>query len=143
MEDDVIELATAKRMAASNRDAGNHLRDSRLLTEIQQVIAHPHSAYDVYVSEQDISFFKVVMQGPVDSPYEQGTFLLYLDLVKEWPTFAPKARFVTPVHHPNVNANGRICHSMFDRNWTSDTSCVNILNTVYGLLLSPDYSDPV
>lgn len=143
IDDDVIELATAKKMASGHRTGTTMLRNSRLLTEIQSIIAQPHPAYDVFVSERDISFWKIVMQGPAGSPYESGTFMLYLDLVSEWPTFAPKARFVTPIHHPNVNVNGRICHSIFDRNWTSDTSAVSILNSVYGLLLVPDYSDPV
>ena len=143
MADDVIELAAAKRMASGSRAGGNMLRNARLLTEIQGVIANPHPSYDVYISERDISFWKIVLQGPGGSPYASGTFMLYLNLTESWPTFAPRARFVTPIHHPNVNANGRICHSLFDRNWTSDTSCVNILNSIYGLLLSPDYSDPV
>ena len=142
MADDVIELVAAKRIASSTR-AGSMLRNSRLLAEIQGIIANPHPAYDVHVSEADISFFKVVMQGPEGSPYANGTFLLYLDLNKSWPSFAPEARLVTPIHHPSVNANGRICHSLFDRNWTSDTTCVDILNNLYGLLLSPDYNDPV
>jgi ubiquitin-protein ligase len=145
INDDVIELAAAKRMASSNRTESNMLRNSRLLTEIQNIIANPHPHYDVFVSERDISFWKVVMTGPPESPYASGTFLFYLhmDEQSKWPTFAPTGRFCTPIHHPNVNSNGRICHSIFDRNWTSDTSCSSILNSIYGLLLVPDYSDPV
>ncbi|KIW06114.1 uncharacterized protein PV09_03281 [Verruconis gallopava] len=143
LKDDVIELAAAKRMAAGRRSGANMMRNSRLLTEIQNMMAKPHDYIDVYVSERDISFWKIVMKGPPDSPYASGTFLLYLDMDESYPTFAPKGRFVTPIYHVNINRNGRICHSIFDRNWTADTSCTDILNSVYGLLLVPDYSDPV
>jgi len=64
-----------------------------------------------------MTFWKIVLAGADDSPYENGTFLLYLHADEGYPTFAPKARFITKVMHPNVNAHGRICHSIFDRNW--------------------------
>lgn len=50
---------------------------------------------------------------------------------------------MTKIMHPNVNAHGRVCHSIFDRDWTSDTSMAMILDTVYGLLYQPEESDPV
>jgi len=90
-----------------------------------------------------MAFWKVVMQGPPGSVYEAGTFVLYLDMHEGYPAFAPAARFVTPIYHPNVNRHGRICHGIFDRNWTLDTSNAMVLSTIYGLLLEPDYSDPV
>ena len=144
LEDDMIELSAARRMVSQGSvRTGSNLRSTRLLTEIQGIIANPHPHYDVYVSESDISFWKIVMQGPPESVYASGSFLLYLHMDEQYPTFAPKGRFITPIYHPNVNRNGRICHSIFDRNWTSDTSCANILNSIYALLLVPDYTDPV
>ena len=53
------------------------------------------------------------------------------------------SRFITPLKHPNVNSNGRICHSIFDRDWTSDISIKLLLDTIYGLLLQPEASDLV
>lgn len=35
------------------------------------------------------------------------------------------------------------CHSIFDRNWTSETTIGMVLNCVYGLLLSPATDDPL
>lgn len=83
------------------------------------------------------------MEGPDDSPYSDGVFLLYLHADNDYPRIAPKARFVTKIKHPNVNAHGRICHSIFDRDWTSDTSMGVVLDTIYGLLYQPEHSDPV
>jgi ubiquitin-protein ligase len=42
-----------------------------------------------------------------------------------------------------VNNYGRVCHSIFTRNWSADTSMAKILDTIYGLLLTPDKSDPL
>lgn len=61
----------------------------------------------------------------------------------DYPLYEPKARFITPIYHPNINRHGRICHSIFDRDWTTDTSTKDIVDTVYSLLLIPESSDPI
>ena len=71
----------------------------------------------------------------------------------DYPRFAPKARFMTPILHPNVTKQGKICHSILDRlslvlphanflgNWTTDTSTVTVLNFIWGLLMAPELED--
>jgi ubiquitin-protein ligase len=69
--------------------------------------------------------------------------LLYIEMGAEYPMFAPAARFITPIYHPNINRHGRICHSILDRNWTVDTSNSDLINNIYSLLLMPEFSDPI
>lgn len=64
-------------------------------------MSNAHTDVDVYISESDLCFWLVVMQGPTSSPYEAGTFLYYLDL-SEYPSKPPAARFLTQVLHPNI-----------------------------------------
>jgi ubiquitin-protein ligase/uncharacterized protein YegL len=144
LQDSFIELAafgSGRGSAAPSTDSGS--RSGRILNEMRHLLANPHPHYDVYVCESDMSFWKIIMQGPPDSVYADGTFLLYLHMEEQYPTLGPKGRFVTPIYHPNINRHGRICHSIFDRNWTSDTRCLDVINTVYSLLLVPEFSDPV
>lgn len=122
--------------------ANSNLRQYRLLTEMREIASNSHPKYDCYVSETDMSFWKVVMEGPPGSAYEEGCFLLYLDMA-DFPTFPPKGRFITKISHPNINQHGRICHSIFDRDWTADTRLRDVLDTVYGLLYQAEISDPV
>ena len=128
---------------AGSSHRGN-LRTTRLMNEMKSITTSwTHPKYDVYVSESDMSFWKVVMEGPDESPYSEGTFVLYLHADEGYPTFAPKARFITKIKHPNVNAHGRICHSILTRDWTSDISMSTLLDSIFGLLLQPEHSDPV
>ncbi|KAI7773336.1 hypothetical protein LA080_011214 [Diaporthe eres] len=154
MEDDFVQLtavasrghvtATGANAPAGNSTGRSRLRVPRLMNEIRTVAARGiHAKYDIYISTADVSFWKIVVEGPDDSPYSDGAFLLYLHADEEYPRVAPKARFVTRIRHPNVNAHGRICHSIFDRDWTSDTSMGIVIDTIYGLLYQPEYSDPV
>ncbi|KAK3677482.1 hypothetical protein LTR78_002332 [Recurvomyces mirabilis] len=148
LHDDFVLLTTATPMAwrsVATSSTGNrsNLRQSRLLREVNLLSSRPSPTYDIYVSESDMSFMKAVVSGPAGSPYEAGTFVLYLDADDTYPTFAPKARFITKIKHPNVNAHGRICHSIFNRDWTSDTMMTTIMDTIYGLLYQPETQDPV
>jgi len=78
-QDDFVELtAVAARPATAARSgmpSKSNLRSSRLMAEMRQIASSEHSTYDVYISESDMTFWKVVMSGP-PSPYENGTFML-------------------------------------------------------------------
>ncbi|KAI5244656.1 hypothetical protein E4T43_03593 [Aureobasidium subglaciale] len=143
LEDTFVQLANRVRPNASNSFSLPTLRASRLLVEMREMAANPHPKYDCYVSEADMFFWKVVIEGPPETPYEHCSFLLYLEMPENFPAFPPKGRFVTPLFHPNINRHGRICHSIFDRDWTTDTTLKNVLDTVYGLMLQAEAGDAV
>ncbi|KAH5067630.1 peptidylprolyl isomerase [Parastagonospora nodorum] len=126
LADEFVELGTFNKHSTQARTDGN-LRLSRVHTEIRNSGAHTHPHYDIYINDT----------------YAGGTFLLYIDMGADYPMFAPTARFVTPIYHPNINRHGRICHSILDRNWTVDTSNKDLLDTIYSLLLVPKFSDPI
>jgi hypothetical protein len=63
---------------------------------------HGTSNFDTYVNESNMSFWKVVMSGPVGSPYEKGNFVLSVSLTETFPQTPPLVRFLTPVLHPNI-----------------------------------------
>ncbi|KAI4716715.1 hypothetical protein E4T48_07108 [Aureobasidium sp. EXF-10727] len=143
LNDDFIQLVNCVRSNAGKQSILPTLRATRLLVEMREMATNPNPMYDCYVSEADMFFWKVVMQGPPGTPYENCNFMLYLEMPDNFPAFPPKGRFVTPVFHPNINRHGRICHSIFDRDWTTDTSLKNVLDTVYGLLLQAETGDAV
>lgn len=77
-----------------------------LLGEIKAAIENPHDYLDIYVSERNMGFWKVVMQGPPASPYANGNFVLFVEVGPEFPRKPPLARFITPVLHPNITKVG-------------------------------------
>ena len=72
------------------------------LNEIIAMTNNPHPSMDVYASETNMGIWKVVMVGPSGSAYENGTFVLLIDLGNQFPMRPPSARFKTPILHPNV-----------------------------------------
>lgn len=147
LKDEFIQLTAASDNPSSSPQTGrrSNKRIPRLMREMKQIAnAGSHPKLDIHVSTSDISFWKVVMDGPDDSPYSEGAFLLYLSAGEDYPYQPPEVRFVTKVMHPNISAHGRVCHSLLTgRDWTSDTSITTVLDTVFGLLLQAETTDPV
>ncbi|KAF3934009.1 hypothetical protein ABW19_dt0200005 [Dactylella cylindrospora] len=128
---------------AQTRNAGDDARRRRMLIEIKDMAENPHPDMDIYVSESNMSFWKIVMQGPSGSKYQNGTFVLFLDMTDDYPRKAPEARFLTPIMHPNINKHGRVCHEILDQDWRAETKARDILCCIYGLLMAPERNTPV
>ncbi|KAF7673903.1 hypothetical protein GT037_007669 [Alternaria burnsii] len=118
-----VELGHFNKVTATNR-TGDTVRLSRIHNEIRNSGAKPHLHYDVYISESNMGLWKDVMQGPDDSTYAGGAFLLYLEMGNNYPMSPPEARFITPIYHPNINRH-------------------DLIDTIYLLLLVPEFSDPI
>ena len=108
--------------------------------QIREMLRHLHDYLDVYVDQSNMGFWKVVMQGPPDSPYARGNFLLYVEMGDHFPVRPPTVRFLTPVLHPNVSKHGRICHAVFDREWSSTINIHQVLEQIYGMLMHIEVS---
>ncbi|CAJ1072792.1 uncharacterized protein LOC123972839 [Xyrichtys novacula] len=117
--------------------------DKRILEELKSLHCDPHPFIKVFPSESDFTFWKILMQGPPDTPYERGVFELYCQFGPDYPVKPPLVRFVTPLYHCNVNSVGRICHNIFDRNYNAHITMREILEAVYGLLIIPEPEDPL
>ncbi|XP_034089727.1 uncharacterized protein LOC117557863 [Gymnodraco acuticeps] len=118
-------------------------KDKRVLEELKSLHCNPHPFFRVFPSESDFMFWRILMQGPPDTPYKKGVFELYCQFGPDYPAKPPLVRFVTPVYHCNVNSVGRICHNLFDRNYNAHITMREILEAVYGLLISPEPEDPL
>eukprot|EP00930_Biecheleria_cincta_P063472 TRINITY_DN4900_c1_g1_i1.p1 TRINITY_DN4900_c1_g1~~TRINITY_DN4900_c1_g1_i1.p1 ORF type:complete len:1840 (+),score=271.72 TRINITY_DN4900_c1_g1_i1:43-5562(+) len=117
-------------------------RQRRILSELRLFQRDPHPSTEVFPGD-DLGFWKVLMEGPEGTPYQGGVWLLSCSLPSDFPDGPPEVRFVTPIRHCNVNAHGRVCHSIFDRNYTTDTTVLSIFHCIFGLLLNPEYEDPL
>ncbi|OXV08627.1 hypothetical protein Egran_03610 [Elaphomyces granulatus] len=113
------------------------------LCEITQMANNLPSDMDIYVSESDMSFWKVVLAGPQDTPYAAGAFILTVQINQFFPQLPPTVRFVTPILHPNITKHGRICHQIFTKGWKTSYHVSNVLDEMRNLLLEPMMNDAV
>ncbi|RDW73653.1 hypothetical protein BP5796_07095 [Coleophoma crateriformis] len=131
-----IQLPSLYRSERSGVSFGNLYLD-----EMRLMVANPCQFMDVYVNESDMSFWKVVMAGPAASPYENGTYVLFVHLTTRFPRTPPAVRLLTPILHPNIKKHGRICHGILANGWDPNFHIYDILQDIYGLLATPEMRD--
>jgi ubiquitin-protein ligase len=135
--------ATAATAAAAPMIARTRESVKRIMREMKKVHADKHPAIDIFPSTEDVGFWRAIIEGPGGTPYRGGTFAVWIKFPSDYPQMPPEIRFVMPIIHCNINSQGRICHSIFDRNWSPDTTICTVMKLVYGLLLCADTSDPL
>ncbi|RCH83067.1 hypothetical protein CU097_001539, partial [Rhizopus azygosporus] len=83
----------------------------RIYNEIKDVNDDNTTPLQVYVPNEENMYHLIgSINGPIESPYEGGTFLLDIKLHENHPFQPPQIKFITKVYHPNVSSQtGAIC----------------------------------
>ncbi|EGC36092.1 hypothetical protein DICPUDRAFT_94383 [Dictyostelium purpureum] len=102
-----------------------------------------NSPYTVFLSENDLTAWKVIIRGPSNSPYEQGLFVLSVTFPDEYPFKPMTVRFITKVYHCNINNDGYICLDVLKDCWTPSLTISKILLSISSLLTTPNPDDPL
>lgn len=81
----------------------------------------------------------VELDGPEDTPYEGGKFLLRLTYVENYPFVPCRARFLTPIYHPNIGLeSGNVALDILQDEWSSIFTIRIILWSIQQLLTEPN-----
>jgi ubiquitin-conjugating enzyme E2 D/E len=115
----------------------------RLKKEWDELIKEPLSQCSAEPVGDDFFEWKAKINGPQDTPYENGEFHLLLIFSSEYPFKPPKVSFVTKIYHPNINSNGGICLDILKDAWSPALTISKILLSVSSLLADPNASDPL
>ena len=79
---------------------------NRIIQEYKGMLDKPISNCGVTVglfNENDYTKWRISLQGPKDTSYKGGLFILSINFPKEYPNKAPEVCFLTPIYHINVN----------------------------------------
>lgn len=96
------------------------------------------------LSLPDLQLWTGVLVGPSDTPYEDGVFALELKYPNEFPWKPPKARFLTKIYHPNINAEGVVSVDVLRDQWSPALLTVEKqLLSIQSLLSDPNPEDPL
>jgi ubiquitin-protein ligase len=81
--------------------------------------------------------------GPPDTPYEEGVFDMQLNFDDDYPKKPPSVKFLTPMYHPNIYRDGKICVDILQSHeWTPAQNIRTILLSITSLLMDPNPSSP-
>eukprot|EP01065_Artemidia_motanka_P004999 TRINITY_DN12372_c0_g1_i1.p1 TRINITY_DN12372_c0_g1~~TRINITY_DN12372_c0_g1_i1.p1 ORF type:complete len:207 (+),score=27.60 TRINITY_DN12372_c0_g1_i1:54-623(+) len=115
----------------------------RLQKELQRIDQAGLEGISASVVGGDLRHWRGVIQGPPDSPFAAGTFVVDLCFPENYPFAPPEASFQTRIFHPNIySRTGRVCLDILDNNWSPTYSASKVLLSVQALLASPNAQDP-
>lgn len=117
--------------------------NQRIRKETEKLKKSPIKGIVVEEEPNNPRHFHVVIDGPLDSPYEGGHFKLELYLPEEYPMVAPKCMFMTKIYHPNIDFLGRICLDILKKNWSPALQISAVLLSIQSLLNEPNLADPL
>ncbi|KAH6606613.1 hypothetical protein Trco_005766 [Trichoderma cornu-damae] len=97
------------------------------------------------VSEEDLFEWEAVINGKgIGSGYDDGRWLIHIQLSSSYPLSPPKMRFVTKIIHPNIALQtGEICLDLLKDKWTATYSVLQCVRAVRMLLGYPETDSPL
>jgi len=119
----------------------------RLKAEMAMMAKNPVPGIHCWMKEDHSDVISVEMEGPEGSPYQSGVFSLEVVLSDRYPFTPPSVRFITPVYHPNIDPNGRVCLSALKPKptgtWAVNLNIATVIGAIRILLSEPNLSDPL
>jgi ubiquitin-conjugating enzyme E2 T len=119
---------------------------ARLLKETAQLETTPPPGVTAWrVDGDSMTHWHATLRGPADTPYAGGLFKLDVRVPARYPFEPPSIQFLTPVHHPNIDAAGRICLDTLNMppkgSWNPGSNLSSTLTSILQLLTYPNPSD--
>lgn len=88
--------------------------------------------------KKDFLHWKACFNGPKNTPYMYGLFIIEMKFSERYPDEGPEVRMRTPTYHPNIDCNnGHICVEYLSK-WQKNYNIIGIINTVHDLLADPN-----
>eukprot|EP01032_Pedospumella_encystans_P007855 gene7855-9366_t len=117
----------------------------RITKELKFLAETPGPGISVTPNDGNILELHASLTGPEDSPYVNGHFQLKLHLPDNYPFEPPKAQFITPIYHPNIDSEGRICLDTLkpqpQGSWSPSITLNTLLLSIRLLLMHPNAED--
>ncbi|RKP03337.1 hypothetical protein CXG81DRAFT_9668 [Caulochytrium protostelioides] len=116
---------------------------NRIAREIRMCQRDPQSNVNVIPVGNSLTHLKGVLQGPADTVYAAGIFVVDIQISDAYPFSPPKAKFDTRIWHPNISSQtGAICLDLLGSAWTPVITIKTLLISLQSLLSEPVPDDP-
>ena len=113
----------------------------RLTRELAKLTSDTIEGIEI-CNTDDIRIWTASINGPIDTPYQNFKFKLELKFDDNYPVKAPSVKFSSPIYHPNVYKDGKICVDILQGEWSPAQNVRTILISIRSLLMDPNPNSP-
>jgi peroxin-4 len=118
--------------------------NSRIIRELRQAAAENKDELFVMAKEDNIRQWTAVIKAPDGTPFEGHYYHVALTLREGYPINPPKARFLTPIFHPNIHfKKGKVCLDILKKNWTPAWGIQAVCDAISALIGAPVPESPL
>ncbi|CAF0958685.1 unnamed protein product [Didymodactylos carnosus] len=90
------------------------------------------------IDPKNLLEWAAIIQGPPNTPYENGQFKLLILFTELYPLKPPQCQMQTKVFHPNITEDqGEISLDLLSTSWKPTTPIATIIQGIYELLERP------
>jgi ubiquitin-conjugating enzyme E2 A len=115
----------------------------RLTKELASLLSEKNKIPGIIIENpSDIMVWNATIIGPPDSPYENGVFKMLIRFNDDYPVKVPSVKFITPMFHPNIYRDGKICVDILQDQWSPALNVRTILLSIMSLLTDPNPASP-
>lgn len=127
---------------------------NRLRTELKEISKDPYYYYSIFPQKDTFFKWEGIIIGPPDTIFEGANIKVAIEFPPEYPNKAPLFYFVTPLFHPNVYKDGKVCISILHEGvdefeyeslaerWNPTQSVNSILISIHSMLSAPNLDSP-
>lgn len=118
------------------------IASQRLYSELKELAKFPVPNCHAYPTNDTIFRWSIVLDGPKNTLYENGTFFAEMNFSVNYPFTPPEVVFLTKIYHCNINGQGEVCLGLKNK-WRSNMGITTILQMLISLLCSCDPYTPL
>jgi ubiquitin-protein ligase len=113
----------------------------RIFREYRDIMEAPQEYWTPFISADDTTQWKVIMEGPVGTPYEGGRWIVSIKFPNDYPFKPPVVRFLIPIYHCNINNDGKLCLDILRDCWSPALTVKKVFASISSLLITPNPND--
>lgn len=132
----------AKR-ARTEPSADHSGQTKRLQGELRSLIMSADKGISAFPDEDTILRWGGTVVGAEGTVYAGQTYKLRIQFPADYPYTAPTVTFVTPIFHPNVDAQGNVCVDILQDKWSPAYNVRTLLLSLQSLLGEPNNDSPL
>mmetsp|Transcript_22876 Transcript_22876/g.91554 ORF Transcript_22876/g.91554 Transcript_22876/m.91554 type:complete len:674 (+) Transcript_22876:266-2287(+) len=125
-----------KRLHSANKTA-TPFTMKRIEKDLKELSEHAIPGFHVGARDGLLLQWVLLIEGPEDSPYREGLFLVDVTFPVDYPFAAPSIRFRTRIYHCNVALEGNLNMEVL-RSWSPTTEMSEVLRSLRRRFLEPD-----